>query len=60
MAQAAESLPLYLADTLARQAKLLPDFLQRIASPILKAEAQPQDARLTRGERRKQFFYFFS
>src|SRR5690606_41288053 len=46
-----------LPDALARQPELLPDLFQRVAASVLQAEAQPQNARLARGERGEQFFY---
>jgi len=60
MPQPPQRLALDLPDALARQPELLPDLFQRVAASVLQAEAQPQNARLTRGERGEQFFYLFA
>ena len=55
VAQAAEGLGLDLANTLARHAKLLAHFFQRIAIAIHQPKAQLQDAHLTRGQALEDF-----
>src|SRR4051812_32932014 len=56
MAQAAQRFAFDLADALTSEAELLADFLQRVLPPVLEAEAQAQDTRLTRRERAKHLF----
>ncbi len=51
MAQAAQGAAFDLADALAGQAELLADLFQRVALAVYQAEAQAQDALLTRGQR---------
>src|SRR3989304_587338 len=54
--QAAEGFAPALADALARQAELLPNLFQRVGAAVVQAEAQPQDARFARAERREDLF----
>src|SRR5690606_14192556 len=60
MPQAAQRLALDLADALARQPELLPDFFQRVRAAVLQAEAQPQNARLASGQRAEHFLNLFA
>jgi hypothetical protein len=58
MAQAAQGHAFNLADALARQAELLPYFLQRVGPTVHQPETQPQDAGLARAERAQHLFHF--
>jgi len=60
VAQAAQRFALDLADALACEAEFLANLLQRVIVAVFQPEAQPQDARFTRGQGVQHFFDLFT